>query len=132
MAKWHLGGFGLGCLAVLAMLSLHGPAAASTDEDWGQCAGKDLDAAIAACSQIMQRRPVEAWKLGNAHNQRGLAHAGKGDYDRAIDDYSRAIYLNAGNAWPYNNRGLAHAHKGAYDQAIADYTKAIELEPESA
>jgi len=56
----------------------------------------------------------------------------KGQYDKAIADYTKAIELNPRDAKAYNNRGNAYGNKGQYDQAIADYTKAIELNPRDA
>jgi len=49
------------------------------------------------------------------------------DYDRAIKDYDKAIYLEPKYAEHYYNRGACHLGLGDYDQAIADYTKAISL-----
>ena len=56
-----------------------------------------------------------------------MAYWRKGDKDRAIADYGKAIeadrrYLNA-----YINRGIARRAKGDIDGAIADYTTAIEV-----
>ena len=54
-----------------------------------------------------------------AYANRGLAYGKKGDYDKAIADYTEAIRLNP-NAEAYSNRGLAYRKKGDYDKAIAD------------
>ena len=50
----------------------------------------------------------------------------KGDYDRAIADYNKALELDPKDATAYNNRGYAYRQKGDYDKAIADYDKALE------
>ena len=52
-----------------------------------------------------------------------------GDYDRAIEDYTKAIELDPNPADAYNNRGVAYGKKDESDCAIKDYTKAIELNP---
>jgi tetratricopeptide (TPR) repeat protein len=63
-------------------------------------------------------------------NVRGTLYAGKGDYDKAIADYSKAIEINPRDADVYSNRGAAYADgKGQYDKAIADYSKALEINP---
>jgi tetratricopeptide (TPR) repeat protein len=54
---------------------------------------------------------------------------GKGQYDKAISDFNKAIDLNPKFAEAYNNRGLTYAKKGQYDKAISDFTKTIEINP---
>ena len=53
----------------------------------------------------------------------------KGRYDRAIEDYNKAIALDQNDAKAYYNRGVAYDGKGQYDGAIEDYNKAIALDP---
>ena len=65
-------------------------------------------------------------KLVVAHNELGLAYDKKGDYDKAITEYTIAI-KHTENAYIYYNRGLAYHHKGDLDKAIVDYTKALTL-----
>jgi len=66
-------------------------------------------------------------KNAKVYYNQGIAWYNKGDYDRAISDYSKAIELNPKNADTYNNRGIAWAKKGNHDRAISDFNKAIEL-----
>ena len=61
-----------------------------------------------------------------------VAYHCKGQYERAIDSYNKAIELNPDYVLGYNNRGLAHSQKGEVELAIKDYTKAIELKPDYA
>src|SRR3989338_7098103 len=51
------------------------------------------------------------------------------DYDRAIEDYNKAIALDPNYALAYARRGSAYDNKGQYDRAIEDYNKAIALDP---
>ena len=72
------------------------------------------------------RLNARAWA---AYTNRGNAYNDKGDYDLAIQDYTKAIELTPDDAEAYYNRGNAYALKGACDPAIQDLTKAIRLRP---
>ena len=63
------------------------------------------------------------------YNNRGLAYAGKGDFERAILDFEQAIELDPTYAKAYNNRGIIHVKNNALDPAVRDFDKAIELDP---
>jgi tetratricopeptide (TPR) repeat protein len=54
----------------------------------------------------------------------------RGEYDRAIADYSEAMRLSptSGSAYTLNRRGYAYHAKGEYDRAIADYNEAIQTD----
>jgi lipoprotein NlpI len=56
----------------------------------------------------------------------------KGDYDGAIQDYNRAIRLDAESAAAFGGRGAAYFAKGEYEQAIQDFNEAIRLNPKGA
>jgi lipoprotein NlpI len=68
--------------------------------------------------------------LAYALRSRGREYDGKGEYDRAIADYSEAIRLTPtlGPAL-LNRRGYDYHAKGEYDRAIADYDEAIRINP---
>ena len=66
------------------------------------------------------------------HNNRGIAYFNKGDFDRAIKDFTKAIDLNSSDGIAYYNRGNAYSEKEEYEAAIADFTKAIDLNPDYA
>jgi tetratricopeptide (TPR) repeat protein len=92
--------------------------------------GKDPDHRIRGCTQIIERGEKETRKNRViAYNKRGIAYYMKGEFDRAIADYTKVIALDPKNAKAYYNRGLAYHEKGEVDRAIANYTKAIALDP---
>jgi tetratricopeptide (TPR) repeat protein len=90
---------------------------------------KNYDKAIRLFTKAIASGELTPEHLKAAHALRGLAWDGKGDYAKAIADYSKAIEINPKDAATYYNRGLAWVYKGDYDKAIADFTKAIELNP---
>lgn len=62
----------------------------------------------------------------------GLTYEQRGDYQGAIDYYTKSLERNPGFALAYNNRGVAYHRKGDYQRAIQDYTSAINLNPDYA
>jgi TonB family protein len=82
--------------------------------------------------KLIQADP-EPWfywfRRGVAYDERGKAYVNKGDYDRAIADFTMFIQLNPDHADAYDHRGAAYGEKGDLDQAIADFDRAIQLNP---
>jgi tetratricopeptide (TPR) repeat protein len=70
-------------------------------------------------------------KLGEAYYNCGIAYKNNGLFDKAINDYNKAIELKPGYADAYYNRGIAYKNKGLYDTAMIDYNKAIKLNPQN-
>ena len=90
----------------------------------------NLDDAIAYYTEIIRLDP-DISILTTTYDCRGLAYSDKGDYDRAIVDFTEAIEPNP-NHYTYYNRGVAYLKKGDYNRAIEDFTEAIELNPDDA
>lgn len=66
------------------------------------------------------------------YNTRGRQRYEKGEYNKAVADYSRAIRLNPKFSSAYSNRALASHAMGDYDMAMADHDEAIRLDPNNA
>lgn len=77
------------------------------------------------------REPHVSEFKANAHRATGYDANERGDWSVAIDEYSRAIELDAA-ASDYEERAYAHSRLGDSLAAIADFTAAIELDPQSA
>ena len=75
-----------------------------------------------------QQEQTESMEAEFYYN-RGIAYGKKGQYDRAISDFTKAIEIDPRYAEAYNNRGIAYGKKGQYDRAISDYTKALKINP---
>jgi tetratricopeptide (TPR) repeat protein len=65
---------------------------------------------------------VQAFSL----NGRALAHAGMGDFERAMAEFDRSISLWPDNAWVYFNRATVYEKKGHLEKAVADYTLSLQ------
>jgi tetratricopeptide (TPR) repeat protein len=98
--------------------------AAALADDKSECLNdKDRELQIKACSAMIQRDAKDVI----AYYKRGVAYQFKGDLDRAIADYNKAIELRPNHVRAYESRGSAYASKGVYTNAVADVTKASEL-----
>jgi tetratricopeptide (TPR) repeat protein len=77
--------------------------------------------AIVKLSEDIRSEPNNA-----AHRRdRAARYLSKGDFDKAIEDYTEGIRLEPKNAEAYCSRGKAHAERGEHEEAVADYTQAI-------
>ncbi len=77
-------------------------------------------------NQFIEKYPEHA----RGYYERAQFFAKLREYDKAIEDYGRAIALNPEFAQAYNYRGNAYRNKGMLDEAIADYDRAIAVDPD--
>lgn len=61
--------------------------------------------------------------------EKGLMLSRAQQYGKAIEAFSIAIELIAGDFEAYNYRGVARTYQGDYDGAIADYSRALQIKP---
>ncbi len=95
-------------------------------------AGNHPDIRIVACTRNIQSGRFIGQNLAIAFTNRGLAYKSKGQWDKAIADFSEAIRLNPDFAEAFTNRGNIYYGQGQFDRAIEDYDKAIDLKPDLA
>ena len=98
------------------------------------CWKKRGEVQILACTRIIKSKRLFGKRISKNNlaricTNRGLAYASKGQNNRAIADYDRALQLNPKLAHAYNNRGVVYSIKGQYDRASADCRKALEIDP---
>ena len=67
--------------------------------------------------------------LATQYFDQGVEKYDAGNYQGAIDDYTKAIEINTQYAIAYNNRGNAKRYLNDRQGAIADFTTAIEINP---
>jgi tetratricopeptide (TPR) repeat protein len=85
---------------------------------------------VPTAAQITQKAAAEnARKEAPSFIASGETAAARGDGDRAIADFTRAIQLDPNLAPAYSGRGTEYYKKSDWDRAIADFTQAVRLDP---
>lgn len=82
--------------------------------------------AVKAAAQSSRETSATSYRL------RGDQWQTKGEFDRAIEDYSLALAFNLNDFDAYNNRGIARYSKGEFETAISDFNRAVALKPQTA
>ena len=80
---------------------------------------------IALWSHVIEVAPE---KVPLAYGNRGVSFADMGDFNKALEDYNKAIALDRFYTGIYFERGLVFAKMHQFDKAISDYNTAIELD----
>src|SRR5262245_7126454 len=65
------------------------------------------------------------------HTNRGVEYARAKQYDKAIEEFSKAIEAEPKDPKNYVNRAQVYQVTGKAKEAIADYARVIELEPKN-
>lgn len=89
------------------------------------------DVAIEYYTEFIRLEPTDISTVSVAHFNRGVVYGEKGEVDRAIEDYTRALEFNDNFADAYHNRGYAYYQKSEFDHAIEDYNQAIQLKKDN-
>ncbi|MGI9404014.1 MAG: tetratricopeptide repeat protein [Hyphomicrobium sp.] len=97
------------------------------------CFHADPDRQIRGCTSIIERGNRESRKnRAIAYNNRGNAYEQKGEHDRAIADFTKAIKIKPRYAAAYNNRAWTYFRRGEPDLGLPDAERAVELLPDNA
>ena len=116
-------------LAFVTLAALAFGIAAAAAQDTEICRGHTGDM-IAACTRVITSPRSTREQVGDAYINRGQHYYEIKEYDRAIEDFNRAIPLKP--KWvemAYGNRGNAYYAKGEDDKAIDSYDQAVALDP---
>lgn len=77
---------------------------------------------------VVERSPNDA----EFYTLRGIVYAKRGNRERALADYNKALKLDPNYASAYDNRSIVYVFQNELGKAIADLNKAIELDPNNA
>jgi tetratricopeptide (TPR) repeat protein len=86
--------------------------------------------------EILNIENQEKNEIIKGYFSRGQSYHDDGNYDLAIEEFTKAIKFEPNNpglygcrGYAYKDRGLAKKNQNDYDLAIADFTKSLELYP---
>src|SRR5437016_1516742 len=103
-------------LTVLAIFLVFVPVGTSQvpggQDNWKRCTDINPDLSIGGCTALIQSGQVATNYLAPVFNRRGIVYARKGDYDKAIADFTDAIHLKPDYAAAFNSRGTIYYYKG--------------------
>jgi tetratricopeptide (TPR) repeat protein len=122
-------------LALIALAALAGSAMGQSAPAWVRCAGGNgisADGQIGGCTIVIQSGRESPQGLAKAFSHRGTAFFTKGDYRRAIQDYSQVINLDPSNATAFDNRCWTRATLGLVEEALEDCDQSLKLRPNHA
>jgi Tfp pilus assembly protein PilF len=97
------------------------------DQSADVCFTQQGEAAIAACTHAIRSGRFGGHDLATIYGNRAIEQRERGEFDKAIDDYSEAIRIDDELSGAYTGRGLAYEGKAEVDKAKADYRKALAL-----
>src|SRR5262249_19852016 len=73
------------------------------------CSQRDnADLSIQGCTTLIEQHP----RYSIPYRNRADAYLIKGDYDRALADYTKSIEIDPRNPLTFNNRGYVYSSKG--------------------
>jgi tetratricopeptide (TPR) repeat protein len=111
---------------IIAAVLVVAPAAAATDYD--TCFSGNGDAAIAACTRVIDAGRHKGKDLAAIYGQRGFHFHVADQEDRAIANFNEAIRIEP-TARRYANRANSKRNKGDIEGAITDLTASIDMDP---
>lgn len=119
-------------LVLFAVLGFRVASWSESSDDSKNCASaaevSHIDLAIDLCTGAIQAGHISDQDLAISYNNRGFAYYKKSDYDRAIQDFDRAIGLQSTFATAFIKRADAYQAKRQYERALADYEAAAQLD----
>jgi tetratricopeptide (TPR) repeat protein len=118
--------------AAAIIVSPAAPAVAQSQQQLNLCQGKDgatPDQRISACTAVIDAGSGSPKERAKIVQTRGTVYFYKGDYARAIEDYSQAIKLDPNNSEIFDNRCWTRATANQLQEALKDCRESLRLRP---
>ena len=110
-----------------ALLLTFAPMPHAVADDRADCEARN-DKSIAACTRIIKKGPETAG-MADTYYRRGMRYRDNEEYDKAIQDFTKALRLKPGWSWTLIARGHAYSWSKRHTEAIADQELAVKLDP---
>lgn len=111
-------------ILILAALPAYAQTA-DTEDCQSEIPVDDYSVVVEACTALLEQDPVNV----DAYFSRAYAQNVLGNYEEAIVDYSKVVFISPKYTAAFNNRGYAYARLGMNEEAVADYTRALSIDP---
>ena len=121
--------FLIGCVLAAASLLAVAAVAEPLRVNCRLAGSRLTDALIQACTELIEKGDRTGDALAEAFIVRGRAYRVKGDYERAIADFSEALKNQPGNALALRGRADAYFEAREFNQSIEDYDRTISRMP---
>ena len=73
---------------------------------------------------------ADVFRNSDYHLNRAIFFQQSGEWEKALQNYTKAAELNPDNPDIYNNKGVIYKELGQYDQAIEEFLRAVYLKPD--
>lgn len=83
--------------------------------------------AIDTCTRALETEPLSPKDRYSTLVNRGILYMRDGSYDKAMDDYDRAMKIDESKGESFLNKGAAFIYQQKYSEAKVELDKAIEL-----
>lgn len=115
-----------------AVLVLSAAAALATIDDPAvDCLSEDNGRRISGCSAMIDTPGLPPEQRSLAFGMRALAYSLLGIFDKALDDYGKALEIKPDFPLALNNRAWAYYKLGRASEGAADVEQALQLAPGS-
>lgn len=128
----HVGGLAGGFVMGLALARPLGAERRSRSMRLRLLTGAGVGAAAIVLAVSAVPKSPFSYKQASSLHDRAAAFLGKGEYDKAVANYSEVLRMNPSDKVAYVNRGIAYDEQGKYDEAISDCTRALAIDPKLA
>jgi len=98
-----------------------------SDASADACFTEQGEAAIVACTHAINSGHFSGDELATIYDNRAIELRQRGEFDKAITDYSAALRIDGDLVGAYAGRGLAYEAMAEVEKAKADYRRALAL-----